>query len=71
MGTYLLGIDIGTSALKAALFQENGTAIAQATGKYAVRYPSAGWAEQDPDEWWETAVKAIRDVLDTSGLDPN
>ncbi len=71
MGTYLLGIDIGTSALKAALFQENGTAIAQATGKYAVQYPSAGWAEQEPDEWWETAVKAIRDVLDTSGLDPN
>jgi xylulokinase len=70
MGTYLLGIDIGTSACKIALFQENGAAIAQAAGEYTVRYPRAGWAEQDPDEWWNTVVKAIRDVLEMSGVNP-
>jgi xylulokinase len=70
MGTYLLGIDIGTSALKTALFQENGTAVAQAGGEYDVRYPRAGWAEQDPEAWWETALMAIRNILDISGVDP-
>lgn len=70
MGTYLLGIDIGTSALKTALFSENGTVIAQAAGEYEVRYPHAGWAEQDPDAWWNATVKAIRGLLDISGIDP-
>lgn len=70
MGAYLLGIDIGTSACKAALFHENGLVAAQVTGEYAVRYPRAGWAEQDPDEWWRTVCIAIRDVLSISGVEP-
>jgi xylulokinase len=70
MGTYLLGIDIGTSACKAALFQDNGAVAAQVTGEYTVRYPRAGWAEQDPDEWWHTVCQAIRDVLAKSSVEP-
>ena len=70
MSTYLLGIDIGTSACKAALFHEDGSVAAQITGEYTVQYPHPGWAEQDPDQWWQTVVKAIRDVLAVSGTDP-
>ena len=70
MSTYLLGIDIGTSACKAALFHEDGSVAAQVTGEYTVQYPQAGWAEQDPDVWWQTVVKAIGDVLAVSGIEP-
>ena len=70
MGVYLLGIDIGTSALKAALFHENGAAVTQASGEYAVRYPHAGWAEQDPDAWWHAAIQAIQACLSSGGVDP-
>jgi xylulokinase len=64
-----MGIDIGTSACKVALFHENGAVAAQITREYAVQYPRAGWAEQDPEVWWSTVVKAMRDILASSGVD--
>ncbi len=70
MGAYLLGIDIGTSALKAALFDEKGTVVRQACEPYDVRYPREGWAEQDPQAWWIASVKAIRALLLGGTVDP-
>ena len=61
MGEYLLGIDIGTSACKIAVFAKDGTVKATGTGDYQVYYPHPGWAEQNPEEWWE-AVLPIQDV---------
>lgn len=68
--TCLLGIDIGTSSCKTALFDEKGHVLVQASSNYHVYYPHPGWAEQDPDEWWEAVCTAIRTVLDDSGTDP-
>ena len=48
---YLLGIDIGTSACKVAIFNKNGKVMASANGDYPVYYPHEGWAQQKPDEW--------------------
>ena len=48
MRTCLLGIDIGTSACKIAVFDENGSVLASGNGDYNVYYPHPGWAEQDP-----------------------
>lgn len=62
MGSYLLGIDLGTSACKAAVFDREGEVIAQATGDYKVYYPHPGWAEQDPDEWWTGVCEALRKI---------
>ncbi len=70
MGTYLLGIDIGTSACKVAVFTEDGLAAATASVGYPVYYPRPGWAEQDPDEWWEAVCLAVRQVLELGGIDP-
>ena len=50
--SYLLGIDIGTSACKVAVFDRNGQVLAAANGDYPVYYPKEGWAEQNPEEWW-------------------
>lgn len=63
MKKQLLGIDIGTSACKVAVFDEEGKVLAAANEPYKVYYPKAGWAEQDPDEWWEAIVRAIKTVL--------
>lgn len=70
MSAYLLGIDIGTSACKVALFRETGATAAQALNGYPVHYPKAGWAEQEPDEWWRAICAAIQEVLAQSGIDP-
>ena len=49
---YLIGIDIGTSACKVALFDRGGHVRAAANGEYPVYYPEEGWAEQNPEELW-------------------
>lgn len=70
MGAYLLGIDVGTSACKVALFSGRGELISQGVGEYAVYYPREGWAEQDPEEWWNIVAKTIRQVLLQSAVSP-
>jgi xylulokinase len=63
MGKRLLGIDIGTSACKVAVFNETGEVLAQSNQPYQVYYPDNGWVEQDADEWWHAICKGIKDVL--------
>lgn len=52
MAKLLLGIDIGTSACKVAVFEKSGKVIAQTNKPYKLYYPNPGWVEQNPDEWW-------------------
>lgn len=67
---YLLGIDIGTSACKVAVFRKDGQAAATATGDYPVYYPKEGWAEQNPEEWWDAVCLAIRKALEKGKIQP-
>ena len=63
MKELLLGIDIGTSACKVAVFDADGHVLAQSNQPYNVYYPHPGWAEQDADEWWAAVCQGIREVL--------
>jgi xylulokinase len=64
----LLGIDIGTSGTKTLLVSEEGRVLAQATQDYPLSTPRPGWAEQDPEHWWQAACATIREVLARGGL---
>lgn len=68
--TYLIGIDLGTSGTKTVLFDETGKTAASATADYPLEQPQNGWAQQDPEAWWEACVKTIRKVLVISGVKP-
>ena len=68
MGHQLLGIDIGTSACKIAVFDEDGIVLAQSNQPYQVYYPKPGWVEQNPQEWWDAIRTGIREVLSTDGV---
>lgn len=70
MRTLLLGVDIGTSSCKTALFNPDGKVAAQGESEYPVRYPRKGWAEQDPSDWWEGVCRAVREMTAESGIDP-
>jgi len=60
----LLGIDLGTTGVKAATFAtEDGHVISSAFVEYPLMHPQPGWAEQNPDEWWQATVAAIRACL--------
>lgn len=70
MKSYLLGIDIGTSACKIAVFDRHGQVMSAASGDYEVYYPQEGWAEQDPEEWWEAVCRAVRESLKKGDIEP-
>lgn len=71
MEKLLLGIDIGTSACKAAVFNLEGKVVAQSTKAYKVYYPQQGYAEQDPYTWWDAVTDAIKEIVATGNIDPN
>ncbi len=54
-----LGIDIGTSGVKAALVDANGCVTAQCTAPLDVQRPHPLWAEQDADAWWRATEAAV------------
>lgn len=54
-----LGIDLGTSAVKAILVDDAQAIIAQASAPLTVERPQPLWSEQDPESWWQAAINAI------------
>ena len=57
---YLLGVDIGTSGVKALLIDESGAVVASASESYPLYTPRPLWAEQNPDDWWQGTCTAIQ-----------
>lgn len=68
---YVIGIDLGTSAVKSVLFNETGEKIASASAQYPMSQPHNGWAEQDPEDWWNGAVRVIGEILNESNVSPD
>ncbi len=66
----VLGIDAGTEAIKAGIFDNAGNLIASGSRNYKTYFPKPGWAEQDPDEWWAGLVGAVRDCLKAAPVPP-
>ncbi len=54
----LFGIDVGTSGVKGLAIDPAGTVVASAEAEYPLSTPRAGWAEQDPADWW-AATEAV------------
>lgn len=69
---YLLGIDLGSSSIKASIVDaDTGATVAAAQSpkeEMAMKALKPGWAEQEPDLWWEHARNAIQSVLKTSKI---
>lgn len=66
---YLIGIDLGTSSLKAMVIDETGRTMSIAARDYAIESPSAGFAEQAPQVWWRACVETCRQAITESGVD--
>lgn len=62
--SYLLGIDVSTTATKALVIDERGAVIATASDEYEFFTPRPLWAEQNPADWWRAGVNVIRRVLE-------
>jgi len=68
---YLIGFDIGTTSTRCILIDANGKLIESATSDYPMDTPRPGWAEQDPENWWEATVNTIKEVIEKSNIEPS
>lgn len=64
-----LGIDLGTSSVKIIAMKQDGKVIASVSKEYPVFYPQAGWAEQNPEDWWDATKEGIKELIERNNLD--
>ncbi|TMD65774.1 MAG: xylulokinase [Chloroflexi bacterium] len=64
-----LGIDLGTSALKALVLDVDGAIVGTGSAAYPMTTPQPGWAESDPEDWWKAAGPAVREAAGAHGAD--
>jgi xylulokinase len=68
---YLLGLDIGTTGVKAVLIDPQGRVLASGADTYPLHTPQPLWAEQNPHDWWRATCNAIQQIVRESGIPPS
>ncbi|MDG3002706.1 FGGY-family carbohydrate kinase [Paludisphaera mucosa] len=67
----VLGLDVGTQSLRAALVDLDGKTVAYGVEPIETTYPRPSWAEQQPRDWWRAAKAATRAALAKAGASPD
>ena len=64
---YYIGVDLGTSAVKLLLMDEDGTIMNIVSKEYPLEFPHPGWSQQNPLDWYEKSMDGIKEL--TEGID--
>ena len=59
----ILASDIGTSSVKTILYRPDGSPVGSSSFAYPTRYDQPGWAEQDPNDWWQAYTRSILELV--------
>lgn len=70
-GRLLVGIDLGTSSVKAIIMDANGRLLAQTAQEFEISTPRTGWAEQNPEGWVQATCLTVRQALAQADLTPD
>ena len=65
---FVMGLDLGTTSVKAVIFNLNGNVITETEKMISSNYPQQGWVEQDPVEIEQFAVQAVRDAMEAANV---
>jgi len=65
---FLLGLDLGTTGVKALLMSIEGKVIFTSFEEYPLLTPEVNWAEQNPSDWWQATVKSIQQLIQKTGI---
>ncbi len=65
---YLLGIDLGTTNVKAILFSADGSSLAMGEAGYPTYYPGQNAAEQSADDWWNATKQVIQEITSNQAI---
>jgi xylulokinase len=63
----LVGVDVGTSGVKALAIDADGAVRARAEAEYPLSTPRPGWAEQDPEDWWRATELVLARLREECG----
>ena len=66
----VLGLDLGTSSVKAVVLDTEGGVLSQASAGYAVTSAAAGHAESEPGDWWTAVTACTRAAVHAAGARP-
>lgn len=69
MANYLIGTDVGTGGTKSVLIDEEGNVLGSAYREYGLITKRPGWAEQDPEWYWDAVADTIKQCIEQSGVD--
>lgn len=67
---YVIGVDLGTSAVKTLLVAQDGTIKAEATREYPLYHEKSGWSEQEPEDWVAGTLESLKELTAQSGVAP-
>ena len=67
---YLIGYDIGTTSTKGVIIDRDGAIIGSAIKEYRLITPKPGWAEQNPEDWWQAFIDITEELLTKTGINP-
>ncbi len=67
---YLLGVDLGTSSTKAALYTTDGRLVAESSQEVPLYYPQPGVVEQENEDFYQTAAQTVSQCIQQSGIEP-
>ncbi len=68
MTKHYLGIDVGTTAVKALVVDDSGSVIGDAEAAQDLSVPQPGWSEQNPSDWWQGTIDAVRAACAQAGV---
>ena len=68
MPQHYLGIDVGTTAVKALVVDESGAVVGDAEAPQQLSVPQPGWSEQNPSDWWQGTIDAVRAACAQAGI---
>ncbi len=68
---YVIGVDLGTSAVKVLLVGQDGSVRAETSREYPLYHEKSGWSEQEPEDWVNGTLEALRELVAQSGVSPS
>jgi len=68
MSKYILAVDVGTQSTRASIVKVDGQILHISQIKHEVDTPHPGWAQQNPDQWWQESCQVIKEVIEKSGI---
>ena len=69
--SYVIGVDLGTSAVKTVLVDRSGTVVAEHSESYPLSQPKPGYSEQRPEDWVDKTVLSLRQLMKGNNINPS